>query len=54
MTMATHRKSARPRDAAATREVLLDAATLVFAEKGFAGARVDEIAARARANKALI
>ena len=54
MTMATHGKSARPRDAAATREVLLDAATLVFAEKGFAGARVDEIAARAGVNKALI
>jgi TetR/AcrR family transcriptional regulator len=34
--------------------VLLDAATLVFAEQGFAGARVDEIAARAGVNKALI
>ncbi|HUM12667.1 MAG TPA: TetR/AcrR family transcriptional regulator [Myxococcaceae bacterium] len=52
--MAPHRKRPRPRDATATREVLLDAATLVFAEKGFAGARVDEIAARAGANKALI
>ena len=38
----------------ATREVLLNAATLVFAERGFAGARVDEIAARAGFNKALI
>jgi len=38
----------------ATREVLLDAATLVFAEQGFAGARVDDIAARAGVNKALI
>jgi TetR/AcrR family transcriptional regulator len=34
--------------------VLLDAATMVFAEQGFAGARVDEIAARAGVNKALI
>jgi len=48
------RKTQRPRDATATREALLDAATLVFAERGFAGARVDEIAARARVNKALI
>ena len=38
----------------ATREMLLNAATLVFAERGFAGARVDEIAARAGVNKALI
>ena len=38
----------------ATREVLLNAAILVFAERGFAGARVDEIAARAGVNKALI
>jgi TetR/AcrR family transcriptional regulator len=52
--MARHRKTSRPRDAFATRERLLDAATLVFAERGFAGARVDEIAARAGVNKALI
>ena len=52
--MARNRKSPRPRDATATREVLLDAATLVFAEQGFAGARVDEIATRAGVNKALI
>jgi len=52
--MARHRKTSRPRDASATREVLLNAATLVFAEQGFAGARVDEIAARAGVNKALI
>lgn len=38
----------------ATLEVLLNAATVVFAERGFAGARVDEIAARAGVNKALI
>ena len=52
--MARPRKAPRPRDAAATREVLLDAASMVFAEGGFAGARVDEIAARAGVNKALI
>jgi len=37
-----------------TRENLLKAATQVFAEKGFSGARVDEIAALAKANKAMI
>ena len=52
--MPRSRKSPRPRDATATREILLDAATLVFAEQGFAGARVDEIAKRAGVNKALI
>jgi TetR/AcrR family transcriptional regulator len=52
--MPRSRKPPRPRDATATREVLLDAATLVFAEQGFAGARVDEIATRAGVNKALI
>jgi AcrR family transcriptional regulator len=37
-----------------THESLLAAATEVFSGKGFAGARVDEIARRARANKAMI
>ena len=37
-----------------TRDKLLKAATQLFAEKGFSGARVDEIAARAKANKAMI
>jgi TetR/AcrR family transcriptional regulator len=46
--------SKRPRDADATRAILLDAATAVFSEHGFAGARVDEIARRAGVNKALI
>ncbi|MBE9604534.1 TetR family transcriptional regulator [Acetobacteraceae bacterium H6797] len=36
------------------RERILDAARLEFAEKGLAGARVDDIAARAEANKRLI
>jgi TetR/AcrR family transcriptional regulator len=41
-------------EAADTREGLLDAATEAFAEKGFSGARVDAIAERAKANKAMI
>lgn len=40
--------------AAATRQRLLDAALIEFAEKGLAGARVDEIAARAGANKRML
>ena len=42
------------RDSAATKERLLDAATGEFAAHGIAGARVDRIAAAARANKQLI
>ena len=37
-----------------TRQNLLKAAQNVFSEKGFSGARVDEIARKARANKAMI
>ncbi len=37
-----------------THDKLLSAATEVFVEKGFSGARVDEIARRAGANKAMI
>lgn len=40
------------RDAAATRERILAAATAEFAEHGLAGARVDRIAAAAASNKA--
>jgi AcrR family transcriptional regulator len=40
--------------AAATRQRILDAAAAEFAAKGLAGARVDEIAARAGANKRMI
>src|SRR5688500_18108075 len=36
------------------RERILAAATEVFAEIGFAGARIDEIAARAGVNKAML
>jgi TetR/AcrR family transcriptional regulator len=44
----------RQRDSAATRELLLSTAISEFAEKGFAGARVDEIAKRAGVNKQLL
>ena len=49
-------KPAPPRRGRTTtiRERILDAARLEFAEKGLAGARVDDIAARAEANKRLI
>ncbi len=40
--------------AAATRQRILDAALVEFAANGLAGARVDEIAARADANKRMI
>jgi len=43
-----------PRDSAATRKRILDAATAEFAQAGLAGARVDRIAERAEANKQLI
>ena len=42
-----------PGDAQATKRRLLAAATAEFAAHGLAGARVDRIAAAARANKAL-
>jgi len=37
-----------------TQQKILDAATEVFSEKGFYGARVDEIANRAKVNKAML
>lgn len=43
-----------PRDAGQTRKRILDAATAEFARKGLGGARVDAIAARAKANKRMI
>ena len=46
--------SPRPRDAGATKALLLRAATEEFAEHGLAGARIDRIADRAGANKRLI
>ena len=48
------RRARGQRDAEATREALLVAATELFADRGFAGATVDAIAVRARVNKAMI
>lgn len=47
-------RQAGQRDPEATQGALLAAAVAEFAEKGFAGARVDEIAARAGVNKQLV
>jgi AcrR family transcriptional regulator len=47
-------KAARVRDPAATRQRILDAAKAEFARLGLGGARVDAIAARAKANKRMI
>lgn len=44
----------RVRDADQTRRDILAAATAEFAEKGYAGARVDDIAARTRSTKRMI
>ena len=44
----------RERDAEATREALITAATELFAERGFDGATIDAIARRAGANKAMV
>jgi AcrR family transcriptional regulator len=51
MARAGIRKS---RDAEATRQDLLAAATVEFSRKGLGGARVDAIAARSKANKRMI
>ena len=45
---------ARSAGGSATRERLLDVAVQEFAERGFAGAKVDRIARRARVNKAML
>ena len=52
--MASDSRPERTRDAARTKQRLLDAARDEFAEYGIAGARVERIAAAARCNKALI
>jgi AcrR family transcriptional regulator len=44
----------RQRDAERTQREILDVATSEFADRGFAGARVDEIAARTRTTKRMI
>jgi len=46
--------AAHERDAQATQQKIFAAAEAVFAEKGFDGARVDEIAKRAGVNKAML
>lgn len=46
--------AARPRDAEATRAALLACAHREFADRGFDGARIDEIAASAAINKRMI
>ena len=51
--MATAR-ARKGRDAEATRRDILTAATVEFSRKGLGGARVDEIALRAKANKRMI
>src|SRR5205085_2530910 len=43
-----------PRPATISPTQILDAAALEFAERGYAGARVDRIARRARVNKAML
>jgi hypothetical protein len=52
--MLKKKTDAMPRDAGQTRKRILDAATVEFARKGLGGARVDEIAARSKANKRMI
>jgi len=47
-------KEVRSRDPEQTRRNILDTATRVFADKGFSGARVDEIAAQTRTTKRMI
>src|SRR6186997_1313474 len=43
-----------PRRRRVTPDQILNAAAIEFAERGFAGARVDRIAKRARVNKAML
>lgn len=52
--MATPITTGRVRDAERTRAELLEVATHVFAEDGYSGARVDEIAERTRTTKRMI
>jgi AcrR family transcriptional regulator len=47
-------RASRPKNSAATKELLLAAATAEFADHGLAGARIDRIAERAGANKRLL
>lgn len=49
-----HRRTSRTYDAARTKAAILDAAEEVFAQYGFAGARIDAIATASGYNKSLI
>jgi AcrR family transcriptional regulator len=48
------RRAREKRDPGATRRALLDAAAALFAEHGFEGVSVEDVADRARVNKALV
>lgn len=48
------RKPGRPRDGGELRDVILDSAEAAFADHGFAGARMRDVAAAAGVNQALI
>ena len=50
----THHRERERRDPEATRQALLRAGAELFAERGFDGVPIDEVAARAGVNKALI
>ena len=52
--MLNTKRETMPRDADQTRKRILAAARAEFARKGLGGARVDEIAARSKANKRMI
>ena len=52
--MATGATTPRVRDAERTRAEIIDVATHEFADQGYAGARVDEIAAKTRTTKRMI
>ncbi|MBY8882120.1 TetR family transcriptional regulator [Actinacidiphila acidipaludis] len=54
MSESTADRKPRPRNAQATKAILLRAATAEFAAYGLAGARIDRIAERAGANKRLL
>jgi AcrR family transcriptional regulator len=54
MTLDVAPVAERRRDAERTRAEILDVATDEFAERGYSGARVDEIAARTRTTKRMI
>ena len=47
-------KPKAPRNSEATRQRILEAATQEFARKGFDGARIDDIARQATANKQML